>query len=107
MKPSDYDGRKPEPPYETEAQGSELSGGLGGKLTGDSTACPKCGLEFKTLLHPFCTHKDCPVRAYRDKVCQEPAVDPPNKCMECGVEIPYDQTWCGHCQNFDELGPND
>lgn len=26
------------------------------------TACPKCGLEAKTLLHGFCTHKECPVR---------------------------------------------
>lgn len=26
------------------------------------TSCPKCGLEAKTLLHPFCLHKQCPVR---------------------------------------------
>lgn len=26
------------------------------------TACPKCGLEAKTMLHPFCKHKDCAVR---------------------------------------------
>lgn len=26
------------------------------------TSCPKCGLEAKTLLHRFCTHKECPVR---------------------------------------------
>lgn len=24
-------------------------------------------------------------------------------CMECGAEIPCDRTWCGHCQNFDEI----
>ena len=33
-------------------------------------------------------------------------VDPPetlNRCMECGAEIPDNQTWCGHCQNFDEI----
>jgi hypothetical protein len=28
-----------------------------------ATACPKCALEAKTLLHRFCTHADCPVRA--------------------------------------------
>lgn len=25
-------------------------------------ACPKCGLEAKTLLYRFCTHAVCPVR---------------------------------------------
>lgn len=25
--------------------------------------CPKCGLEAKSLLHPFCTHKGCPIKA--------------------------------------------
>lgn len=25
-------------------------------------ACPKCGLEAKTMLHRFCRHKECPVR---------------------------------------------
>lgn len=29
---------------------------------GKMTACPKCGLEAKTLLHPFCQHKECPIR---------------------------------------------
>lgn len=29
-------------------------------MTGKETACPKCGLKFNTLLHPFCTHKVCP-----------------------------------------------
>lgn len=24
--------------------------------------CPKCALEAKSLLHRFCTHKECPVR---------------------------------------------
>lgn len=27
--------------------------------------CPKCGLAFKTLLHPFCENKGCPPRAWR------------------------------------------
>jgi len=31
-------------------------------VTGKSTACTKCGLEAKTMLHPFCTHRICPVR---------------------------------------------
>jgi hypothetical protein len=29
---------------------------------GKMTACPKCGLDAKSLLHPLCTHKKCPVR---------------------------------------------
>lgn len=29
---------------------------------GKMTSCPKCGLEAKTMLHPFCTHAECPVR---------------------------------------------
>ena len=29
---------------------------------GEMTSCPKCGLEAKTMLHPFCTHAECPVR---------------------------------------------
>lgn len=24
------------------------------------TSCPRCGLEFKTLLHRFCQHEGCP-----------------------------------------------
>ena len=32
-------------------------------MKGDETACPKCDLQFKTLLHPFCQHKHCPPRA--------------------------------------------
>src|SRR6478752_6726662 len=28
-----------------------------------ATACPKCGLEAKTMLHPFCQYGDCPVRS--------------------------------------------
>lgn len=27
------------------------------------THCPKCNLSANTLLHNFCTHKVCPVRA--------------------------------------------
>jgi hypothetical protein len=33
-------------------------------MDGSSKECPRCGLEFKTLLHPFCQHKDCPPREY-------------------------------------------
>lgn len=29
-------------------------------MTGSETACPRCDLEFKTLLHPSCQHKYCP-----------------------------------------------
>jgi endogenous inhibitor of DNA gyrase (YacG/DUF329 family) len=38
-----------------------------------ATKCPKCGLEAKTLLHPFCTHKECPVRdALKNQQPQKP-----------------------------------
>ena len=33
-------------------------------MTGTETHCPKCGLDFGTLLHPHCQHNDCPPRAY-------------------------------------------
>lgn len=33
----------------------------------DTGTCPKCGLQAKTLLHRFCQHRDCPVRAYLEK----------------------------------------
>jgi hypothetical protein len=36
-------------------------------MTGAETSCPKCGLEFKELLHPFCTHKYCPPRELSKK----------------------------------------
>lgn len=39
-----------------------------------ATECPKCGLQAKTLLHRFCTHKVCPVReALAAKKAAEPA----------------------------------
>ena len=31
-------------------------------MTGKEHACPRCNLEFKTLLHPFCQHRYCPPR---------------------------------------------
>lgn len=31
-------------------------------MTGRETACPRCGLEFKTLLHSMCQHRYCPPR---------------------------------------------
>jgi hypothetical protein len=38
-----------------------------------ATECPKCGLQAKTLLHRFCTHKACPVReALAAKKAAEP-----------------------------------
>jgi hypothetical protein len=33
------------------------------EVTPQSTSCPKCNLEFSTLLHPLCMHENCPVRA--------------------------------------------
>lgn len=33
-------------------------------MEGDSTECPRCSLEFKTMLHPFCQHHYCPPRDY-------------------------------------------
>jgi hypothetical protein len=29
----------------------------------NATVCPKCNLKAETLLHKFCQHQDCPVRA--------------------------------------------
>lgn len=37
----------------------------------------------------------------------EPEEDSPNRCQECGAEIPDEQIWCGYCSNFDEFGPED
>lgn len=31
-------------------------------MTGTDTTCPRCDLEFKSRLHPFCQHKYCPPR---------------------------------------------
>jgi hypothetical protein len=31
-------------------------------MDGAEKACPRCRLEFKTLLHPFCQHRYCPPR---------------------------------------------
>lgn len=31
---------------------------------GKMKECPKCGLKAETLLYPFCTHKECPIRDY-------------------------------------------
>lgn len=31
-------------------------------MDGSATECPRCGLEFKTLLHRFCQHRYCPPR---------------------------------------------
>lgn len=36
-------------------------------MSGASTECPRCGLEFKTLLHPFCQHKHCPPREFKQQ----------------------------------------
>ncbi len=33
-------------------------------MDGAEKYCPRCSLEFKTLLHPFCQHKHCPPREY-------------------------------------------
>lgn len=38
-----------------------------------SSSCPKCGLEAKTLLHRFCQHASCPVRAALQKAKGESA----------------------------------
>jgi hypothetical protein len=37
-------------------------------------SCPKCGLEAKTLLFPFCKHDDCPIRPL---LAASPAHRPP------------------------------
>jgi hypothetical protein len=34
-------------------------------MDGTAKQCPRCQLEFKTLLHPFCKHKHCPPREYK------------------------------------------
>jgi hypothetical protein len=34
-------------------------------MDGSSTSCPRCDLEFKSLLHLFCQHKDCPPREFK------------------------------------------
>jgi hypothetical protein len=49
------------------------------------TACPKCGLEAKTLLHPHCQHADCPVRS-TPAIGSDPHLAPPNAtgCSRCG-----------------------
>lgn len=37
------------------------------EMAGDSTSCPKCGLEFDSMLFNFCRHKECPVRDFKRK----------------------------------------
>lgn len=32
-------------------------------ITGKSISCTKCGLKAAELVHQFCSHKICPVRA--------------------------------------------
>jgi hypothetical protein len=31
-------------------------------MDGSEKSCPRCGLGFKSLLHPFCQHRYCPPR---------------------------------------------
>jgi hypothetical protein len=35
-------------------------------MDGKATQCPRCSLEFKTLLHPFCQNRYCPPREWGD-----------------------------------------
>jgi len=51
----------------------------------DEGKCQRCGKVKRVRLVP------------------EPKAETPNRCMECGAEIPDNQTWCGFCQNFDEI----
>lgn len=47
----------------------------------------------------------CPVHGIPASECAECIAF--NRCQECCAEIPDSQTWCGHCSNFDEMGPED
>lgn len=31
-------------------------------MTGKETACPRCDLQFKSMMHGFCQHRYCPPR---------------------------------------------
>jgi hypothetical protein len=31
-------------------------------MDGSEVACPRCDLQFSTMLHSFCQHKHCPPR---------------------------------------------
>lgn len=44
------------------------------EMHGWQTSCPKCELEFKTMLAPFCKHHECPVRDWERS--QEPPKQP-------------------------------
>lgn len=36
------------------------------EMSATESRCPKCDLEFKSILHPFCQHKTCPTRDFVD-----------------------------------------
>lgn len=38
------------------------------EMHGKQKSCPKCELEFSSMLHPFCRHKACPVREYTNSM---------------------------------------
>lgn len=44
------------------------------EMHGSQTSCPKCELEFRTMLPRFCQHHECPVRDWER--AQEPSKQP-------------------------------